>query len=308
MSDTPQKQHTLENANTWRVIAVGVIQNARGEYLICRKPAERGVFPGQWALPGGGVEPGERMEDALRREMREEVGLEIGEIRPLLFKDGHHPKLFPDGSRRSIYMIFLVFTCRAASQPVSLGEEFEAYAWVKPPDLAHYDLNPETRDTFIRIGVYGPETSPAPRRRAVDAFWENIPPFWQRIRAHIRQAAAEQFGVSVEQFQLLRHIRRGQDTVSQLAEARNLSRPAISQAVEALVQQGLVSRSIDPRDRRHARLALTQAGDALLQAVLEDTSQWMMQALAPLSDPQLQTLEQGLNALAQVAHGKTPAE
>ena len=54
-------------------------------------------------------------------------------------------------------------------------------------------------------------------RQAVEAFWEHIPPLWQRIRAHIRQAAAEQFDLSVEQFHILRHIRRGQDTVSELA-------------------------------------------------------------------------------------------
>jgi nucleoside triphosphatase len=143
-----------ENVDNWRVIVVGVIQNARGEYLICRKPMNRGVFPGQWALPGGGIEPGERMVDALRRETREEVGLEISEIQPLLFKDGQYPKLFPDGSRQLIYMIFLVFACRTSSVEVTVGEEFETYAWVKRKDLADYDLNPETKDTFIRMGVY----------------------------------------------------------------------------------------------------------------------------------------------------------
>jgi nucleoside triphosphatase len=140
-------------AEDWRVIVVGVIQNSRDEYLICRKPTSRGVFPGQWALPGGGIEPGERMEAALRREVQEEVGLEISAIRPLLFKDGQYPKLFPDGSRKLIYMIFLVFGCRAVSEQVVVGDEFETYAWVDQEHLADFDLNPETRDTFIQMGV-----------------------------------------------------------------------------------------------------------------------------------------------------------
>ena len=46
--------------------------------------------------------------------------------------------------------------------------------------------------------------------QAVETFWETFPPFWQRIRAHIRQVATEQFEISVEQFHILRHIRRGQ--------------------------------------------------------------------------------------------------
>jgi nucleoside triphosphatase len=296
--------HPSESTHDWRTIVVGVIQNARDEYLICRKPTNRGVFPGQWALPGGGIEPGERMEDAFRREVKEEVGLEIRHIQPLFFKDGQYPKLYPDGSSRLIYMIFLVFSCQACSEDVTIGEEFEAYAWVKKEDLAAYDLNQETRDTLIQMGAFTPpgprpETSTQHTREAVDAFWENIPPFWQRIRGHIRQEAAEQFEISVEQFHILRHIRRGQGSVSELAEARNSSRAAASQAVEALVQRGMVTRTTDLRDRRHVRLSLTATGDALLDAVFDDTRLWMMQMLAPLSDEELHTLAQAMNSLAK---------
>src|SRR5512135_575619 len=125
--------------DTWRIIVVAVIQNSAGEYLICKKPARRGVFPGQWAIPGGGIEPGERMVDALRREVREEVGLEVEAVRPLFFKDGEHPKLFADGSQQVIYMIFLLFSCLARSNEVHLGEEFEEFAWVKSEALSKYD-------------------------------------------------------------------------------------------------------------------------------------------------------------------------
>ncbi len=137
----------------WRIIVVGIIQNSRDEYLICKKPATRGVFPGQWALPGGGIEEGERMIDALRREMREEVGIEIEAIKPLFFKDGQHRKLFPDGSSKDIYMIFLLFSCRGCSEDVRLGDEFEEYAWVKRDALQDYDLNEQTRDTFKQLGA-----------------------------------------------------------------------------------------------------------------------------------------------------------
>lgn len=142
-------------ADTHRTCVVAVIQNGRDEYLICRKPADRGVFPGQWALPGGGIEPGERMTDALIREVREEVGLEITAIHPHHFKDGAYPKLFPGRASLEIYMIFLIFTCRAAAgQAVTLGDEFEAHAWVPAADLARYDLNVETQNTFMQLGVY----------------------------------------------------------------------------------------------------------------------------------------------------------
>ena len=56
-----------------RTIVCPIIQND-GAYLLCKMADDRGVFPGQWALSGGGVEPGERIEEALRREIREELG------------------------------------------------------------------------------------------------------------------------------------------------------------------------------------------------------------------------------------------
>ncbi len=56
-----------------RTIVCPLIQND-GAYLLCKMADDRGVFPGQWALSGGGVEPGERIEEALRREIREELG------------------------------------------------------------------------------------------------------------------------------------------------------------------------------------------------------------------------------------------
>ncbi len=145
-----------EQPDQYRTIVVGVIQNRRGEVLICKKPEDRGVFPGQWGLPGGGIEPCEKMEAALRREIFEEVGIQVSSIRPLFFTDGQHSKSYPDGSRREIYMIFLVFSCLAMDEPVHLGPEFIEHAWVSPEKLNTYDLNLTTLATFQRIGMIDP--------------------------------------------------------------------------------------------------------------------------------------------------------
>jgi nucleoside triphosphatase len=136
-----------------RVVAVPLIANPAGEYLLCKMPADRGAYPGQWALPGGGLEPGERMDEALRREAREELGLELSAADPLLFKDAVREKQYPDGRREMVYMIFLVFRCQVADTAVRLNDEFEAYAWVPPASLGSYDLNDATVDTLARAGL-----------------------------------------------------------------------------------------------------------------------------------------------------------
>lgn len=141
------------------------------------------------------------------------------------------------------------------------------------------------------------ESSKEILRQAVDTFWETFPPFWHRVRARIRQVAVEQFDLSVEQFHILRHIRQGQSTVSELAEAKNISRAAISQAVDLLVQKGLITRTPDTKDRRHVRLALTVSGNTLLDALFDNIRKWMMQTLSPLSDEELHALIRAMNSL-----------
>src|SRR5262245_30849800 len=102
---------------------------------------DRGVFPGQWALPGGGVEPGERIDEALRRETREELGVELVTFRPLLFKDAVLDKTYSDGSREPIHMVFLVYQCTLATTILSLNDEFSEAGWFSASDLLALQLS-----------------------------------------------------------------------------------------------------------------------------------------------------------------------
>jgi len=149
----PSGANRLSDSTQTRLVVVPIIKDDGGRVLICKMPPDRGVFPDQWGLAGGGVEPGESIHEALKREVFEELGVAIAEARPLLFKDGLHEKTFPDGSKRKIYMVFLIFECRISGHSIALNSEFCEYAWVEPALLANYDLNVATRDTFRQIGL-----------------------------------------------------------------------------------------------------------------------------------------------------------
>ncbi|EAN5945928.1 nucleoside triphosphatase NudI [Salmonella enterica] len=137
-----------------RTIVCPLIQND-GCYLLCKMADNRGVFPGQWALSGGGVEPGERIEEALRREVREELGeqLILSDITPWTFRDDIRVKTYADGRQEEIYMIYLIFDCVSANRDICINGEFQDYAWVKPEELALYDLNVATRHTLALKGL-----------------------------------------------------------------------------------------------------------------------------------------------------------
>lgn len=137
-------------------------------------------------------------------------------------------------------------------------------------------------------------------RHTIETFWQTFPPLWHVIRAHIRQVAVEQFGITVEQFHALRHIRMGLTSVSEIAGAKCISRAAISQSIDLLVDRGLVARAYDAQDRRRIQLTLTPSGNDLLDAVFDNTHRWMAELFAPLSDEELQILSQAMESLRKV--------
>lgn len=138
------------------------------------------------------------------------------------------------------------------------------------------------------------ESNPNP---AIDQFWDTVPRVWNIIRGHVRQIAAEQFDISVEQFHVLRHIRKGLTSVKDIAEARQISRPAVSQAAETLVEKGLITRREAADDRRYVHLALTPAGDALLNQIFQQNRAWMQEKMAALSEAELARITEGLKLL-----------
>jgi 8-oxo-dGTP diphosphatase len=62
-------------------VAAAVLQRPDGSFLLAQRPAGK-VYAGYWEFPGGKVEPGEPVEQALARELQEELGIQIGESFP----------------------------------------------------------------------------------------------------------------------------------------------------------------------------------------------------------------------------------
>jgi DNA-binding MarR family transcriptional regulator len=131
----------------------------------------------------------------------------------------------------------------------------------------------------------------------IDQYWETVPLVWNQIRSHLRSIAMEQFDISVGQFYVLRHIRKGLTSVRDIADARQISRPAISQEVDLLVEKGLITRKQEADDRRFVHLALTNEGEALLSNLFSLNRAWMMERMAQLNADDLNHITGGLRLL-----------
>jgi DNA-binding MarR family transcriptional regulator len=138
------------------------------------------------------------------------------------------------------------------------------------------------------------------REDAIDRLWETLPPLWSMIRSRIRSEATGHFGLTLEQFQILRLVRRGRCSISEVAESRNISRPAVSQGVEMLVKKGLLTRVDRAEDRRYVELALTPSGNILLDEVFGKTSSWMKERMSTLSADEMQTVADAMQSLKKM--------
>jgi len=99
-----------------------LIVNPRGQVFLMRSHKWRD----HWVLPGGHIELGERMEDALRREVKEETSLDIRDIDFICFQEFIYDERF--WQRR--HFIFFDYACKTDSAAVTLNDEAQEYVWV----------------------------------------------------------------------------------------------------------------------------------------------------------------------------------
>jgi 8-oxo-dGTP diphosphatase len=123
--------------------AVGVVVVNSGKILILRRvPAD--FLGGFYELPGGGVEKGEALEDAVKRETFEETGLQI--IRVAAAYDGFD---YEYKSKTIKQINFLVKT--VGTNIVLAPNEHDGYVWVSKADLHKYPMTPEMRQTITNL-------------------------------------------------------------------------------------------------------------------------------------------------------------
>ncbi len=119
-------------------VAAAVIE-ADGRYLITRRT--KGHLEGFWEFPGGKVRPGETLPDCLRREVKEELGIEVrvGEkFETVTWR-------YPD---RTLVLHF--FRCGVAGGQVT-PQEGQAFAWVAPEELERYQFPPADESLIRRL-------------------------------------------------------------------------------------------------------------------------------------------------------------
>ncbi|MGX9671432.1 NUDIX hydrolase [Mycobacterium sp. HM-7] len=120
-------------------IVAAVVVDERGRLLLVRK---RGTTA--FMQPGGKLEPGESPVDALVREVREELGVGVTDVREL----GHHTAIAANEPGHSVAAD--LFFVRLDGVP-QIAAEIEEMAWIDPHAPGDIELAPLTRDTVLQL-------------------------------------------------------------------------------------------------------------------------------------------------------------
>jgi 8-oxo-dGTP diphosphatase len=115
------------------LVAACALIDADGRVLIAQRPVGKSMA-GLWEFPGGKIETGERPEQSLIRELREELGIVVKEecLAPLTFAS----HLYPD-----FHLLMPLYVCRRWEGFVEAQEQ-QALKWVRPLELRNYPMPP----------------------------------------------------------------------------------------------------------------------------------------------------------------------
>ena len=138
-----------------RVAAYAVVTSERG--LLLTELSERTGRPGAWALPGGGLDPGEAPLDAALREVWEESGQEVSIDEVVAVTSDHFVGRAPRGRLEDFHAVRVIYRghCEHPSEPVvhDVGGTTSAAAWVGPERLPEIGLTTTWRAVLAQLGL-----------------------------------------------------------------------------------------------------------------------------------------------------------
>jgi len=113
------------------LVAACALIDPDGRVLIAQRPSGK-AMAGLWEFPGGKVEKGERPEDTIIRELREELGIVVRETCLA-------PFVFASHSYEAFHLLMPLFLCRRWEGTLA-PQEAQAIKWVRPRDLPAYPM------------------------------------------------------------------------------------------------------------------------------------------------------------------------
>lgn len=135
-----------------RANVAAILRNREGKILIC----ERIQIRNAWQFPQGGVDDGETLEQALTRELHEEIGIDPGDFRIVEKRTGYH-YMFPAGRKKGFEgkdQTYYLCDFLADDSKINLAThipEFRGWKWIAPTEFRRIWLPPMKIDVYTKV-------------------------------------------------------------------------------------------------------------------------------------------------------------
>jgi len=131
------------------IVGVGAVVVDGARALVVRRATE--PLKGQWSIPGGMLELGEKLREGILREVKEETGLEVQVLDVLDVFDS----IFPDSEGRTQYHYVLIdFLCRPAGGELRAGSDVSEAKWVTAEQAGDLEMKAATLEVIHKaLGV-----------------------------------------------------------------------------------------------------------------------------------------------------------
>jgi len=126
-------------------VGVGGVVLIDGRVVLIRRGKE--PLRGRWVIPGGTVELGETLHEAVVREMQEETGLLVAPREVVLVFD----RIQREGPSVEYHYVIIDYACEYVSGELKAGSDADEVALVAPEELDRYDLPPQARDLVVDV-------------------------------------------------------------------------------------------------------------------------------------------------------------
>lgn len=150
-----------------RYIVCGIIQH-NGKILLGKKAKGRPPYPDVWHTPGGGVEDFQQAEklisekdynnkyfrDELRREMKEELGIVINNIKCIIpkYRDAPREGITKNKNGEDTHYYFLEYLCETGDEKLLPGDDLVDAKWVTKKELQTIDLTTPSKEMYRELG------------------------------------------------------------------------------------------------------------------------------------------------------------
>ncbi len=116
----------------------------RDRALLIRRGSE--PLKGEWSIPGGMLELGEELADAVQRELKEETGLEVEPLECILVFD----RIMREGARVKYHFVIVDYLCRRKRGRLRPASDVVDARWVRREDLPQYHLTDMATEVILR--------------------------------------------------------------------------------------------------------------------------------------------------------------